>query len=91
MEALYEVQGILIGIVGWAATALAVLSSSRLNPTERRMMVVCCWMLWMIPALGSLVYRGLLTTDSAALLCGSTTFLLGMIAILSSRRAKTKV
>jgi hypothetical protein len=91
MEVLYEVQGILIGIVGWAATALAVLSSARLKPTERRMMVVCCWMLWMIPALGSLVYRGLLTTDSAALLCGSTTILLGMIAVFSSWRPKTRV
>lgn len=91
MEVFQELQGILIGIVGWAATALAVLSSSRLNPTERRMMVVCCWMLWMIPALGSLVYRGLLTTDVAALLCGGTTLALGMIAVLSGWRPKTRV
>ncbi len=91
MEVLYETQGILIGIVGWAATGLAVMSSARLNPTERRMMVVCCWMLWMIPALGSLVYRGLLTTNGAALLCGSTTVLIGMIALFSSWRTKTHV
>jgi hypothetical protein len=91
MEIVQEVQGLLIGIVGWAATALAVLSSTRLNPTERRMMVVCCWMLWMIPALGSLVYRGLITTDMAALLCGSTTIFLGMIAFFSGWRPKTRV
>jgi hypothetical protein len=90
MEGLFQIQSVLIGLIGWAATVVLTLSSNRLNTNDRRMMVVCSWMLWMIPALGALVYRGLLTTDTAALYVGGTTVFVGLIVLLSAIAARPR-
>jgi uncharacterized membrane protein len=86
----YPLQSILLGLMGWAATSLVVMNASRLTNNDRRAMVVCGWMLWMIPAFGALAYRGLITTDTAALYCGITTVCLALIAIVSSVRTHTR-
>jgi uncharacterized membrane protein len=90
MAALYPLQSILLGLMGWAAMTLVILNASRLTDNDRRAMVVCGWMLWMIPAFGVLVYRGLITTDTAALYCGITTVCLAFIVIVSSVRTRTR-
>jgi hypothetical protein len=84
MATLYPLQSILFGLMGWAATALAVMNASRLTSNDRRAMVVFGWMLWMVPAFGALVYRGLISTDTAALYCGATTAFLALIIIIGS-------
>ncbi|MFV9505516.1 MAG: hypothetical protein AB4911_13250 [Oscillochloridaceae bacterium umkhey_bin13] len=90
MEFLVELQTVLIGLIGWAATVLIVDGSSRLNLNDKRAMIVCSWMIWMIPGFGGLVMRGVLMTDTAALYVGVTTVALGMImalgAFLGTRR-----
>lgn len=90
MEVLAQIQGLLIGLIGWAATALLTLGSSRLSPAEQRAMIVFCWTLWMIPALGALVYRNLLEINAAALYCGVTTVVLALLVTLTSGRWRTK-
>jgi uncharacterized membrane protein len=84
MEIVYQIQGVLIGLIGWAATALLTMSSSKLNAPEQRAMMVCAWAVWMIPAAGALVYRGLITADTAVIYCGTTTVLLAVLAMVSS-------
>ncbi|NJN16728.1 MAG: hypothetical protein HC822_10870 [Oscillochloris sp.] len=86
MEALYETQSVLIGLIGWAATVLATTSASRLSLNERRMMIVCSWMLWMAPALGLLAAQGLISADMAALVAGGTTLLLAMAVMFGARQ-----
>lgn len=90
MANIYSLQSILVGLMGWAATALLVMNASRLTNNDRRAMVVCSWMLWMIPAFGALVYRGLMTTDAAALYCGATTLCLALVVIVTSVRPRTR-
>lgn len=84
MATLFPLQSILLGLMGWAAMSLAVMNASRLTDNDRRVMVVFSWMLWMIPALGALVYRGVISTNTAAIYCGATTLTLGAIVIVAS-------
>ena len=90
MELFYQLQGVLIGLIGWAATAILTMGSTRLNEIEQKALIVCSWALWMIPAMGALVYRGLMTMNTALLFCGATTVILGLMASLSVIRWRTK-
>lgn len=90
MDTLFQLQSVLIGMIGWAATVIITINASRLTVNDQRMMVVCSWMLWMIPAFGALVYRGLITTDAAAIYCGGTTVLMGIIVLLTAVRPRTR-
>lgn len=90
MESLFELQSVLIGLIGWAATVVLSLNSSRLTTNDRRLMAVCSWMLWMIPALGTLVYRGLIATDTAALYVGGSTVFVGLIVLLTAVAARPR-
>lgn len=90
MDSLFQLQSVLIGMIGWAATVIITINASRLTANDQRMMVVCSWMLWMIPSFGALVYRGLITTDAAALYCGGTTVLMGIIVLLTAVRPRTR-
>lgn len=84
MDNLFHLQSILIGLIGWAATVLMIENASRLTVNDRRAMIVCCWMLWMIPSFGTLVLNGLITTDTAALYVGVTTGALGVIMLVGA-------
>ncbi len=88
MDTLYALQSILLGLLGWAATGMVVMGTSRLTLTDRRVMLVCNWLLWMIFAFGTLVYRGLMTTSTAAIYCGVSTVALGLVVIASARRTR---
>lgn len=90
MESLFQLQSVLIGLIGWAATVVLALGSSRLTANDRRLMAVCSWMLWMIPALGTLVFRGLITTDVAALYVGGSTVLVGLVVLLTAIAARPR-
>jgi hypothetical protein len=75
-------QGILIGLIGWAATAILALGSRRLSAIEQRAMITCSWVIWMIPGVGTFVRSGALTIDAAALYIGiSTALLAGLLLI----------
>lgn len=89
MVSLLQQQSFLIGLIGWAATVLLIENASRLTLNDRRAMIVCSWMLWMIPAFGALVLRGLITTDIAALYVGLTTGALGLIMLVGAIRVRT--
>jgi hypothetical protein len=92
MDILLNLQSILIGLIGWAATVLVIENASRLTVNDRRAMIVCCWMLWMIPSFGALVLNGLITTDTAALYVGLTTGALGMIVLVGALvRTRTRL
>lgn len=84
MAFFFETQSLLLGLMGWAATVLAIESASRLTVNDRRAMIVCCWMLWMIPAFGGLVLKGHITTDTAALYVGISTGAIGLIMLLGA-------
>jgi hypothetical protein len=90
MANISALQSILFGLMGWAATALVVMNAARLTTNDRRAMIVCSWMVWMIPALGVLVYRGLLSTDTAALYCGATTAAMALIVIVAAVRPRLR-
>lgn len=76
--------GFLLALMGWAATILLLEGASRLTLNDRRAMIVCSWMLWMIPGVGSFVLEGLLTTDVAALIVASTTIALGLVMLVGA-------
>ncbi|GAB4447502.1 MAG: hypothetical protein OHK0015_51600 [Chloroflexi bacterium OHK40] len=86
MVFLDHLPGLLLALMGWAATVLAIDGASRLTPNDRRAMVVCSWLLWMIPGLGTLVMRGLISTDTAALSVTFTTIVLGAIVLVGALR-----
>lgn len=90
MEVLAQIQGVLIGLIGWSATTVLMLGSSRLTKAEQRTMIVFSWTLWMIPAMGSLVYRNLMETSTAAFYCIGTTLFLGILVSISSIRGHTR-
>ncbi|MBP1464711.1 hypothetical protein EYB53_003205 [Candidatus Chloroploca sp. M-50] len=91
MEMLSDLQSILIGLIGWAATTLMLENASRLTITDRRVMSVFSWTIWMIPAFGALVLQGLLTTYTAVLYVCITTLALGVIMVIGvSRRTHTR-
>ena len=91
MDLIGQLPGFLLGLIGWAATVLMIEGATRLTVNDRRAMIVCSWMFWMIPGLGTFVLRGLMTTDTAALFIAVTTMALGLImligAIVHNRRA----
>ncbi|MEI7772875.1 MAG: hypothetical protein WCI67_22995 [Chloroflexales bacterium] len=91
MATIYPLQSILLGLMGWAATSLVVMSASRLTTNDRRAMIVCGWMLWMIPAFGALAYRGMISTETAALYCGITTVCLTLVVVVGSLRTHTRL
>jgi hypothetical protein len=84
MELLEHLPGVLLGLMGWAATALAVENATRMTVNDRRAMLVAAWMIWMIPAFGTLVFRGLFTTEFAALMVTFTTVALALIMIVGA-------
>lgn len=84
MELLSYNPGFLLALMGWAATILMIEGASRLTINDRRAMIVCSWMLWMIPGVGTFVLQGLLTTDTAALMVAGTTVMLGLIMLLGA-------
>jgi hypothetical protein len=90
MASLYPLQSIFFGLMGWAATALVVINATRLTDNDRRAMIVCSWMLWMIPAFGALVYQGVLTTNNAAIYFSTTTLCLAAAVIVGSVRPRTR-
>ena len=91
MELLNLLPGVMLALMGWAATVLAVESAARLTPNDRRAMIVCSWMLWMIPGIGTFVLRGLLSTDTAALVVAATTVALGLVMLAGAiNRPRTR-
>ncbi len=67
MELLDHMPGLLLGLIGWAATLLALENATRLTINDRRAMLVCSWTVWMLPGFGTLVMRGVISIDAAAL------------------------
>jgi uncharacterized membrane protein len=90
MEILAQIQGFLIGLIGWAATAVVISDSTKLTQADQRTLTVFTWTLWMIPALGALVYRNLIDINAAAMYCVSTTLAMALLVWLSGARWRTK-
>lgn len=90
MDLIGQLPGFLLGLIGWAATVLVIEGATRLTVNDRRAMIVCSWMFWMIPGLGTFVLRGLMTTDTAALFIAVTTMALGLIMLLGAFVYKRK-
>lgn len=83
-----EVQGVLIGLIGWAATAVLALGTPRLSSIEQRAAIVCSWLVWMIPGFGAFVRSGAITIDAAALYIGVSTVLMGALLLIGVRGRK---
>jgi hypothetical protein len=85
MELLDHTSGLLLGLMGWAATLLALEGAAGLTVNDRRAMTVCSWMVWMLAGFGTLVMRGVLSIDTAALTVTFSTIALGIIVLLGAR------
>jgi hypothetical protein len=85
MELLDHMPGLLLGLIGWAATLLALEGATRLTINDRRAMTVCSWMVWMLLGFGTLVMRGVMSIDAAALTVALSTMALGIIVLLGAR------
>lgn len=90
MEYVDHIQSLLIGLIGWAASVALIMGTTKISPPEQRAVFVLLWVLWMIPAAGALVYRGLITPDTAVIYCGTTTAVLAVLAMVSSIRWRTR-
>jgi|ADGO01.1.fsa_nt_gi hypothetical protein len=85
MELLHDISGLLIGLIGWAATLLALDGATQLTVNDRRAMTVCSWAVWMLLGFGTLVMRGAISIDMAALTVALSTAGLGIIVLLGAR------
>ena len=85
MDVVFLEQSILLGLMGWAATVLAIQGATRLTTTDRRAMIVCFWTVWMIPAFGPLVLNGIIATDTAAFFVGLTTVAIALVMFFGAR------
>ncbi|PDW04701.1 hypothetical protein [Candidatus Viridilinea mediisalina] len=90
MEILFELQGFLIGLIGWAASVLMIQNSERLTVNDKRAMAVCMWVFWMMPGIGTLALQGVLTMSTAALYVGITTLALGALVLLGAVGPRTR-
>jgi|HigsolmetaAR206D_1030411.scaffolds.fasta_scaffold05110_6 hypothetical protein len=79
MEIVTSLYGVLIGLLGWAATGLWILNAPRLSEIDRRLMILCMWLIWMIPGLGTLVRDGLLSITSFVIICSLSTVFWGIL------------
>ncbi|NTU83917.1 MAG: hypothetical protein HGA45_31850 [Chloroflexales bacterium] len=79
MTMLSVVPNIWIGLIGWVATLLVITNAARLTIRDRRILSICSWMLWMLPAFGLLVYRGVIPLATATLYIGATTSGMGIV------------
>lgn len=80
-----ELQGFLLGLIGWAATAVLAIGARQLSALEQRAVIVCSWLVWMIHGLGTFVRAGILTIDAAALFIGISTVLLAALLLIGVR------
>lgn len=79
MEIVNSFYGVLIGLLGWAATGLWILNAPRLSELDRRLMILCMWLIWMIPGLGTLVLNEILSISSLVIISSLTTMLWGAL------------
>jgi hypothetical protein len=84
---LFEVPSLLIGLVGWMATAQVILNRAS-RSAQRRSLLFSSWALWMSASFGSLVVRGMLTAEEATAACGVASLAFGLIVWLSRARAR---
>jgi hypothetical protein len=56
---------LLLGLIGWAATAKLLIDMADLTIWQRRLMTLFTWLLWMVPAFDVTVYQGQMNTDTA--------------------------
>ena len=81
MELLGMFQGVYVGLLGWAATSLWALGVTHLGEGEKRAIIVCAWVLWMIPAFGTLVHNGLITMVGLMIISGFSTIALSLLLL----------
>ncbi len=65
MPILMLTPSILLGVIGWAATARLIFDTTELSPLHQRLLIVFTWLLWMVPAFDVTVYQGLITSELA--------------------------
>jgi hypothetical protein len=90
MDLLPHLQGPLIGLLGWAATGLWALGADRLSDGERRAMIVCAWLAWMLPGAGTLVLAGLFSATVLMIVMGVSTVVIALALIAGAQRWRTK-
>jgi hypothetical protein len=90
MELLFNAPSLLIGLIGWAATAAVCVDSPRTTAAQRRVLIILGWLIWMIPAFNTLVRRGMLTADTATIACGGISVALTLVVSLSALRLKQR-
>jgi hypothetical protein len=91
MDLFYEMQGVFIGLLGWGATTLLLNNASKISQLEQRFMTVCAWTIWMIIGMGTLVHKGLITSNTAITFCGLSTIVLALLVTLSAMRWSRRV
>jgi hypothetical protein len=89
VDLFYQMQGIFIGLLGWAATAL-LLNNVKISTAEHCLMIVCSWTIWMIPATGTLVSKGIITSNTAITFCALSTLALAFVVSISAIRSRAR-
>lgn len=90
MDIFFGFQAILIGLMGWAATNVLILSASKYTTSQKRALVVGAWGVWMFPSFNLLVLKGVLSGDIAVQYCGGLTILLTVLVFISGLRWRTR-
>lgn len=83
VQIITESPGLILGVIGWAATASIILDASWMGPWQRRLLVVFTWMLWIVPAFDATVYQGSMAADVAITYCVAMTAVLVFVVSLS--------
>lgn len=82
MHNLDQFTGLLVGIIGWAATASLLLNSPHVTAGSQRVMLVFTWLVWTVPAFDALVYRGFMAAETAMRTGATLTLLLSLVVLL---------
>ena len=88
MELFMEWAGPLIGLIGWAATSILFVRSTRITLVQKHAMTVLAWMVWMFPAFDTLVRRDLIHADAAMQYCGGLTVIIALALFVSALRLR---
>lgn len=83
METLAQAPGLVLALIGWAATTMLLCDARSLRLWSKAALIVFTWMLWMIPAFDIVVHHGIMAADMAIAFCGMMTATLAFVVSLT--------
>jgi hypothetical protein len=84
MDTIAQAPGLILGIIGWAASARLICEASGISFLPRAGLIIFTWMLWMIPAFDVVVHQGIMPANIAITFCTITTASLVFVVSLTA-------